>query len=167
VALLILSLQARINLQRISTCRYDSRIGTTQAAITVIASCRAPLQHTFAAVSTTLTVHSTTKCFLTLKTRLRFLKSEGPLNFKKMPIGTRGNRKLSIDVPLLTHVSFCCTVPLNDRQKKFTDTFKFLFNVRRKDTLFKTEMFVYKTVYVLSMIYSSCNSTANSPFWNH
>jgi hypothetical protein len=69
-------------LQRISTSRYNSDSGTTQAAITVIAACRAPLPHTFAADST-LTDHSKTKCLLTLKTRLCFLKSEGPLNLKK------------------------------------------------------------------------------------
>jgi hypothetical protein len=56
--------------------------GTTQAANTVIAACRARLPHTFAADST-LTDHSAAKCLLTLKTYLRFLKSEGPLNLKK------------------------------------------------------------------------------------
>jgi hypothetical protein len=67
------------NLQRSSTCRYNSNSGALQSAITVIAACRARLPHTFAAVST-LTGHSTTKCLLTLKTRFFFLKSEGPLN---------------------------------------------------------------------------------------
>jgi hypothetical protein len=79
LAELILTLQAKINLQRISTSRYNSGSGTTQAAITVIAACRAPRPHTFAADST-LTGHAKTKCLLTLKTCLRFLKSEGPLN---------------------------------------------------------------------------------------
>jgi hypothetical protein len=68
-----------MNLQQISTSRYNSRSRTTQAAITVIAACRALLPHTFAADST-LTDHSTAKCLLTLKTRLCVLKSEGPLN---------------------------------------------------------------------------------------
>jgi hypothetical protein len=44
-----------------------------------IAACRAPLPHTFTAVST-FTGHSKRKCLLTLKTRFYFLKSEGPLN---------------------------------------------------------------------------------------
>jgi hypothetical protein len=96
VAELILSLQAGINLQRISTSRYYSGSGTTQAAITVKAACRAPLPHTFAADST-LTDHSTTKCLLRLKTRLRFSKSEGPLNYKKISIETMASHKLSID----------------------------------------------------------------------
>jgi hypothetical protein len=79
MAELILSLQTGINLQRISTSRYNSDSGTTQAAITVIAACRAPLPHKFAADST-LTDHSITKYLITLKTRLCFLKSEGPFN---------------------------------------------------------------------------------------
>jgi hypothetical protein len=60
------SLQARINLQRISTSCYTSDSGTTEAAITVIAACRAPLPHKFA-INSTLTDHSITKCLLTLK----------------------------------------------------------------------------------------------------
>jgi hypothetical protein len=73
---LILSLQSCKNLQRSSNSR------ALQSAITVIAACRAPLPHTFAAVST-FTGHSKTKCLLTLTTRFCFLKSEGPLNLKK------------------------------------------------------------------------------------
>jgi hypothetical protein len=78
VAEWILTVQAGINLQRISTCRYNSGSGTTaQAAITVTSACRGPLPHTFAADST-LTGHASAKCLLTLKTRVRFLKSEYP-----------------------------------------------------------------------------------------
>jgi hypothetical protein len=65
VAELILTLQAGINLQWISTSRYNSGSGTMQAAITVIAACRALLPHTLA-VDSTLTGHATTKCLLTL-----------------------------------------------------------------------------------------------------
>jgi hypothetical protein len=71
--------------------------GAQQAAITVITDCRAPLPHTFAADSS-LTDHSTAKCLLTLKTRLRFLKSEGTLNkIKKITITKMASHKLSID----------------------------------------------------------------------
>jgi hypothetical protein len=82
VAELILSLQSCKNLQRSSTSCYNSNSGALQSAITVIAACRAPLPHTFTAVST-FTGHSKTKCLLTMKTRFCFLKSEGPLNIKK------------------------------------------------------------------------------------
>jgi hypothetical protein len=110
VAELILSLQAGINLQRISTRRYNTGSGTTQATITVTDTCGAPLPHTFAADST-LTDHSTTKCILTLKTRLRFLKSHGHLNLKKYPSEQWQVISCRL-IPLLTHVSFSCTVPL-------------------------------------------------------
>jgi hypothetical protein len=86
----------RINLQQISSSHYNSGSRTAQAAITVIAACSAPLPHTFVADST-LTDLSTTKCLLTLKTRLRFIKSEGPLNLKKISIGTMASHKLLID----------------------------------------------------------------------
>jgi hypothetical protein len=45
VAKLILTLQAGINSQRISTSRYNSGSRTPQAANTVIVACRAPLPH--------------------------------------------------------------------------------------------------------------------------
>jgi hypothetical protein len=93
MAELILTLQAGINLQWIFTSRYNSGSITTQAAITAIA-----VPHTFAADSP-LTGHATTKCLSTLKTSLRFLKSEGPLpvNLKNISIGTMASHKLSID----------------------------------------------------------------------
>jgi hypothetical protein len=87
--------------------------GATQATITVIAAYRAPLPHTFAADST-LTDHSKTKCLLTLKTRLCFLKSEeGPLNLKKKYPSEQWQVISCRLIPLLTHVSFRCTVPLS------------------------------------------------------
>jgi hypothetical protein len=94
----------------IYTSCYNSGSGTTQAAITVIAACRAPLPHTFA-VDSTLTDHSTAKGLLTLKTCLCFLKSEGPLkkNIYQSEQWQVINCRL---IPLLTHVSFCYTVPL-------------------------------------------------------
>jgi hypothetical protein len=112
MAELILSLQARKTLQRISTSCYNSNSGSTQAAITVIAACGALLPHTFTAVST-LTDQSITKCLLTLKSRFCILKSEGPLNLKKYPSEQEETISCRLK-PLLTHASFRCTVPLND-----------------------------------------------------
>jgi hypothetical protein len=62
----------------------------------VIAACRAPLPHTFAADSTS-TDHSITMSLLTLKSCLCFIKSKGPFNLKKISIGTMASHKLSID----------------------------------------------------------------------
>jgi hypothetical protein len=97
-------------LQRIYTSRYNINSGTTQAAITVIETCRAPLPHTFTVVST-LTDHSKTKCLLTLKSRFCFLKSEGSLNKKKYPSEQEETISCRL-IPLLTHVSFRCAVSL-------------------------------------------------------
>jgi hypothetical protein len=88
---------------RAPTSRYNS-------GITVIAACRAPLPHTFAGDST-LTDHSRAKCLLKLKTRFWFLKSKGPLNKKKYPSEQWQVISCRL-IPLLTHVSFRCTVPL-------------------------------------------------------
>jgi hypothetical protein len=83
-------------LQRISTSRYNSNSRTTQAAITVIAACRAPLPHTFAADST-LTGHYK-KVPLNAEITFLLLKERRPFKFKKkMSIGTMANHKLLID----------------------------------------------------------------------
>jgi hypothetical protein len=79
MAELILSLQAGINLQQISTSRYNSESGTTQAA--VIVACRAPLPHKFAADSTS-TDHFTTK-FLNAENTFLLFKERRPFKFKK------------------------------------------------------------------------------------
>jgi hypothetical protein len=70
------------------------------------------LRYKFAAVSK-FTGHSTTKCLLTLKTHLCFLKSEGPLNLKKCSWEQEETVSCRL-IPLLSHVSFRCTVPLID-----------------------------------------------------
>jgi hypothetical protein len=61
----------------------------------------------------TFTDQATVKCIKTLKTRLCFLKSEGPLKFKK----NRPAEQLQVIsywlIPLLTPLSFRWTAPLN------------------------------------------------------
>jgi hypothetical protein len=97
-----------------ASLRYNSDSGTTQAAIIVIAACRAPLPHTFAADFTLTSTSTTTKCLFTLNTRLRYLKSEGPLKIKKKCPSEQWQVICCRLIPLLTHVSFRCTVPLTN-----------------------------------------------------
>jgi hypothetical protein len=78
-------------------CIYSGR-GALKAAITVVAV-------------STLTGHSTAKFIKTLKNVFLNLKGQVPLNKKKCPAEREEIISYPL-IPLLTYVSFRCTVPL-------------------------------------------------------
>jgi hypothetical protein len=78
-----------------------------------------------------------------------FLKSEGPLNLKKMSSGATGNHKLSMDTTHLTHVS--CTVPLLHDIALFVPLWDHFFLVKRDLLYFEYTSINYQEMFMCIM----------------